>query len=537
MRAFRIHRARSRQKPLGPITIARHAAGETNYDSIPQSVHGTLETPGQPLESTTRTFMESRFGQDFSHVRVHADARADGSARDIGARAYAAGNHIAFQSNEYAPATNSGRHLIAHELAHVVQNDRGELDGSAPISRPGDASEVAADRAAASVVRGESTAIERGSRAAISRQLAGPLAPKAPPMPSQGEAVLREFLNAMWIAQSDQQEDFRITAGVLEGLNYIFKLGVGVSKDQIYKSLDEVIARLRSTIPEDVDTNVIKVLDRLPGKERKLSARQKPSGDPAAMPKSPVPGGPPQLPQPPKGYSDAAAAALGEAFRRFSQTELGKELEKSVKKYAFSVEGIPLDIVVLGGIVTFVAKDDPSLPSSPDIPLAEGIKIKIDISGKASQLGPLIEDLISHGRSEHPPQAGQGEAKVGVTFTFTNEGIATAAKAIGHFFAEAGKWIAKGVVKAGTVIGKAAKSIWRELAFAAGGAALGAAIGGIAGGGIGAAIGAGVGALVGLGAGLLSHFAENRHKKKDAKKEPPKKENAGEEKTAEKKDA
>ncbi len=201
-------------------------------------------------------------------------------------------------------------------------------------------------------------------------------------------------------------------------------------------------------------------------------------------------------------------------------------------KYAFSVDGIPLDVVVLGGVATFVVKDDPSLPSSPNIPLADGIKIKIDLAGHASQLGPLVEDLVTHGRSEHVPQAGQSEAKVGVTFTFTNEGIVTAAKAIGHFFAEAGKWIAKGVVKAGTVIGKAAKSIWRELAFAAGGAASGAAIGGIAGGGIGAANGAGVGALVGLGAGLISHLAGNRHKKNDAKKA-----NTGEEKAAEKKDA
>ncbi len=78
MRAFRIHRARFRQKPLGPTSIARHAAGEANYDSIPRSVHGTLETPGQPLEPGTRTFMESRFGQDFSQIRVHADAQADG---------------------------------------------------------------------------------------------------------------------------------------------------------------------------------------------------------------------------------------------------------------------------------------------------------------------------------------------------------------------------------------------------------------------------------------------------------------------------
>lgn len=98
-----------------------------------------------------------------------------------------------------------------------------------------------------------------------------------------------------------------------------------MSKDQIYKSPDEVIVRLRNTIPQDVDTNVIKVLDRLPGKEKKLSAHEKPSGDPAVKPQSAVPGGgPAKLPEPPKGYSDAAAAALGEAFDWFSKTPLGK---------------------------------------------------------------------------------------------------------------------------------------------------------------------------------------------------------------------
>ena len=116
MRAFRIHRARSRQTPLPQTRIARNAAGHETYGSIPPSVSGTLEAPGKPLESATRTFMESRFGRDFSEVRVHADSKADDSARGIGARAYAAGNHIAFQAGEYAPATTEGRHLIAHEL-------------------------------------------------------------------------------------------------------------------------------------------------------------------------------------------------------------------------------------------------------------------------------------------------------------------------------------------------------------------------------------------------------------------------------------
>jgi hypothetical protein len=60
-------------------------------------------------------------GFDFSAVRVHTDSRAAESARDVGALAYTVGNHIVFNTNEYAPDTNVGRKLLAHELTHVVQ--------------------------------------------------------------------------------------------------------------------------------------------------------------------------------------------------------------------------------------------------------------------------------------------------------------------------------------------------------------------------------------------------------------------------------
>jgi hypothetical protein len=61
-------------------------------------------------------------GRDLSHVRVHQDAAAAGSARGIGARTYTLGSDIAFVSGQWQPHTDSGRHLIAHELAHVAQN-------------------------------------------------------------------------------------------------------------------------------------------------------------------------------------------------------------------------------------------------------------------------------------------------------------------------------------------------------------------------------------------------------------------------------
>ena len=83
-----------------------------------------MRSPGRPLEPTLRGTMESRFGHDFSRVRVHADGAADASAAVLQARAYTLGPHIAFARGAYDPTTEAGRRLVAHELAHVVQQSR-----------------------------------------------------------------------------------------------------------------------------------------------------------------------------------------------------------------------------------------------------------------------------------------------------------------------------------------------------------------------------------------------------------------------------
>jgi hypothetical protein len=69
--------------------------------------------------------MESRFGKDFSRVRVHADAQAAKSAQEVNALAYTVGHDIVFGAGRYSPGTSSGQHLLAHELTHVVQQRAG----------------------------------------------------------------------------------------------------------------------------------------------------------------------------------------------------------------------------------------------------------------------------------------------------------------------------------------------------------------------------------------------------------------------------
>lgn len=80
-----------------------------------------LRSSGQPLDTQTRAFMEPRFGKSFDHVRVHSDARAAESARRYRALAYTAGRDVVFGKGQYQPSTKEGKKLLAHELAHVIQ--------------------------------------------------------------------------------------------------------------------------------------------------------------------------------------------------------------------------------------------------------------------------------------------------------------------------------------------------------------------------------------------------------------------------------
>lgn len=81
----------------------------------------SLKGGGQPLAESTRAFFEQRFGQDFSQVRVHTDAKAAESAQAVNAKAYTVGNNMVFGKGEYEPEATVGRRLLAHELTHVVQ--------------------------------------------------------------------------------------------------------------------------------------------------------------------------------------------------------------------------------------------------------------------------------------------------------------------------------------------------------------------------------------------------------------------------------
>jgi hypothetical protein len=104
----------------GPVLQRKGNADGAAENSDPQSVQAQLG-PGYQLDGSVRSRMEPLLGHDLSRVRVHTDAVASDLSQDLDARAFTIGSHVAFRSGEYHPGTPIGDALIAHELAHVVQ--------------------------------------------------------------------------------------------------------------------------------------------------------------------------------------------------------------------------------------------------------------------------------------------------------------------------------------------------------------------------------------------------------------------------------
>lgn len=166
---------------------SRAAPQSSSSRSSPAGRRGTLLSaapglgPGRPLDPAIRREMERSFGRDFGGIRIHDDSRADRSARSLGALAYSAGDDLVFAQGQYAPHSAAGRALIAHELAHSVQQAGVAMKADGPL--PVGASrglEAEADRAALAVGSGRRVpALSRGTTPAILRATAG--MPKAEP--------------------------------------------------------------------------------------------------------------------------------------------------------------------------------------------------------------------------------------------------------------------------------------------------------------------------------------------------------------------
>ncbi len=154
------------QRLAGNSSVTSLLSEETDEPSPVRDVIGS--GGGSPLEGSTRTYMESRLGHDFSDVRIHTGPKADESARAIHAQAYTVGTNVVFQAGKFAPDTPSGAHTLAHELTHVAQQKAGPVAGTpAPggirLSDPTDSFEQAAERTAATALAPTAQASAAGS--------------------------------------------------------------------------------------------------------------------------------------------------------------------------------------------------------------------------------------------------------------------------------------------------------------------------------------------------------------------------------------
>jgi hypothetical protein len=204
---------------------ARHGAPEASVGSLaPPIVHEVLSDPGQPLDASTRSFMESRFAHDFSRVRVHADAKSATSAQAVSSLAYTVGSDVVFGQNQYAPGTPSGRRLLAHELTHVVQQSPAPppKGTSLQLNEPHDAGEQHAEATASRVCSG--------------------LAPTGPAsVPARGYSTIQRDMGYL-SSPPQKQSDPNAIIPVADFIRYVEAVEMAYPKE----SKTEIISRIRN---------------------------------------------------------------------------------------------------------------------------------------------------------------------------------------------------------------------------------------------------------------------------------------------------
>ena len=152
--------------------LQRKSLNTFEHLQVPPIVNEVLNSSGQPLDKSIKEFFEPRFGFDFSHVRVHGNSKAAESADAVDALAYAVSNNVVFGQGRYSPNTPAGKKLLAHELAHVVQQEQSgnriqrkgiemvEIGGAMNAEDEREAEEIAVDVAESAT---ESEFIRNGS--------------------------------------------------------------------------------------------------------------------------------------------------------------------------------------------------------------------------------------------------------------------------------------------------------------------------------------------------------------------------------------
>jgi hypothetical protein len=186
---------------------------------------------GRALDRGERAFFEPRFGRSFDGVRVHEGPQAARAARDYDARAYTVGQDIVFGRGEYRPGTGPGRELLAHELAHTVQQREGRVQArpvrddtsgaQSQVSMPGDPLEREADDMAAAVMRGSAPPAPHASGGATVQRYELPSLPNFDDVVATGEALIEDPLGTIGGAAEAVAEELGIPTDILDTVNTI----------------------------------------------------------------------------------------------------------------------------------------------------------------------------------------------------------------------------------------------------------------------------------------------------------------------------
>jgi len=116
---------KAQRKPLAPFIQKKSAtSNHIASDTISSQIHAT-KGKGSSIPETTKSFMESRFGTDFSTVNIHTGSYASKLSAQLNAQAFTVGSDIYFSEGKYSPESDAGKHLLAHELTHTLQQEKG----------------------------------------------------------------------------------------------------------------------------------------------------------------------------------------------------------------------------------------------------------------------------------------------------------------------------------------------------------------------------------------------------------------------------
>jgi hypothetical protein len=198
--------------PEEPARVQREPVGSASDTSCALQTHDVIpEGSGEPMDAEMRPLMESRFGADFSDVRLHTDSEAAAAAKALDAEAYTFGRDIYFAQGRYSPHSRESQHLLAHELTHTIQQsslpDRAQSASRASedvfVGAVDDPLEQEAEDAADLVVDRNSVFAHQTTVLATSPGIQRQGAPDGGPKVEKTTATLPEGQNIGFLANGD----------------------------------------------------------------------------------------------------------------------------------------------------------------------------------------------------------------------------------------------------------------------------------------------------------------------------------------------